>query len=337
MAQHIFGTENVDSYYIHDEEKGRSLWNYIQTIILFPFGYYNGITPKDIKNIITKAEDYDYVFLNTSLFGIVAKKLHENGYTGTIIAHFHNVENIYYEAILPKLMPGRNVIIRCAKRNDGYSCRFADKIIVLNERDSRLIESIHGRKADMIIPIALQDRFVSADENIKTSSKPLCLFIGSCFQANNEGVLWFVKNVLPYVDIRFKIVGKGMAKLKADNECLKDIEVISDAPDLTPYFTEADFMILPIFSGSGMKVKTCESLMFGKNILGTDETFEGYNIEDQKIGGRCNSSGEYINCINHYCKNPIMRFNKYSRRTFIDNYSESATESLFRSVFDEIL
>ena len=28
-----------------------------------------------------------------------------------------------------------------------------------------------------------------------------------------------------------------------------------------------------------MKVKTCEALMYGKNILGTTETFEGYELD----------------------------------------------------------
>ncbi len=39
-----------------------------------------------------------------------------------------------------------------------------------------------------------------------------------------------------------------------------------------------DYIISPIFVGGGMKVKTCEALMYGKNIIGTSESFEGYDI-----------------------------------------------------------
>jgi hypothetical protein len=36
-----------------------------------------------------------------------------------------------------------------------------------------------------------------------------------------------------------------------------------------------------------MKVKTCESLMFGKNIFATTEAFEGYELDYDKVGALC--------------------------------------------------
>lgn len=335
MTKELFGEHNVDVLYLHDEERKRSLFSYFMALLLFPFGYYNGVTPTFIKKIITKADGYDYVFLGTSLFGLIAKKLRVVGYKGRIISFFHNVESIYYDAVLPKHLPFRDLIINCAKRNDGYSCRFADKIIVLNERDANLIREKHGRNADIIMPVTLKDALASPmEDDTLTRKKPLCMFIGSCFQANNEGVLWFVKNVLPFVEIDFMIVGKGMAKLKSDNKCLENIEVISDVPDLSSYFRKADFMVLPVFSGSGMKIKTCEALMYGKNIIGTDETFEGYDADFDRIGGKCNSASEYIRCINHYIENPIPRFNRYSREIYLLRHSESAISNTFKSAFE---
>jgi len=37
-------------------------------------------------------------------------------------------------------------------------------------------------------------------------------------------------------------------------------------------------VILPIISGSGMKTKTAEALMYGKSIIGIKEAFEGYKM-----------------------------------------------------------
>lgn len=333
MIQRVLGEENTESVYVHDERNRTGMLQKVRSAYYFLFDYHNGITPDFVASVVEKAKAYDYVFLSTSLFGIVAKRLKESGYKGRIIVHFHNVESIYYDATVPKWLPGRGIIVNCARNNDRYSCRYADKIITLNERDRALLNEMYGRKADVILPIAVQDRFVPVDETVLTSSRPLCLFIGSCFGPNNEGVLWFVRNVLPHVDIRFKIVGKNMASLKAANDCLKDIEVVSDAPDLRPYFEEADFMILPIFSGSGMKVKTCESLMYGKNILGSDETFEGYDVDAGKVGGRCNTSEEYITCLKNYVRHAVPRFNAYSRRLYLERYSEDASLNLFRELF----
>jgi hypothetical protein len=93
-------------------------------------------------------------------------------------------------------------------------------------------------------------------------------------------------------------------------------------------------MILPVFAGSGMKIKTCESLMYGKNILGSDESFEGYQIDPERIGGLCNTAEEYIDRIRHLVMSPIPKFNSYAREIFLKNHSEESTYNTFCSVFE---
>lgn len=332
MLQCVFGEENVDSLYVHDEQEKTSYWRLLQSAYYFLFNYHNGVTPAFVQKVVGMSKDYDYVFLSTSLFGQIAKELKKHGYGGTIITHFHNVESIYYDASVPKWLPCRSIIIRCADHNDGFSCRHSDKILVLNDRDKHILKEKYGRNADVVLPISLRDSFSFVDKAVMTSSCPLCIFIGSYFAPNNEGVLWFVRNVLPHVNIRFKVIGKNMFKLKEAYECMKDIEFVSDAPDLRPYFEEADFIVLPIFSGSGMKVKTCEALMYGKNILGTNEAFEGYDVNVERVGGCCNTTEDFIKRIQYYAENPVPRFNEYSRQIYLEKYSEEATYVIFREL-----
>jgi glycosyltransferase involved in cell wall biosynthesis len=123
-----------------------------------------------------------------------------------------------------------------------------------------------------------------------------------------------------------------MEKIKEEEPIMHDVEVIGSVPDLTPYINEADIMILPIFKGSGMKVKTCESLMFGKNILGTDEAFEGYDADYERIGGKCNTADDFIGKINDFIASPRPRFNTYSRQLYLERYSESTLSEKMRKV-----
>jgi hypothetical protein len=336
MAQQILGAENVKAIYIHDERKKRSFLNLLASAICFPFGYFNGLLPFKVNKIVKEAQHYDYVFISTSIFGILAKKLKSNRYKGTIIAHFHNIESIYYDSLLSRKLPIRNIVIECAAKNDGYCCKYADKVLTLNKRDDDILVKLYGRGADMLVPIALQDKCMSYnfDKKSMTGKRPQCLFLGSYFTANVEGIMWFVKNVLPHVDIELKIVGRGMAKLKEDDSCFQNVDIVSDAPDLAPFFLAADFMIFPIFSGSGMKVKTCESLMYGKNILGTDEAFEGYEIDTKRVGARCNTAEDFIQCIQKFSASPIPRYNSYSRDVYVESYSEKSSLETFRKVFD---
>ena len=332
VLSQLVGEENITTYYIHDEAKKKSVLDYAKGGFYFLFNYYFGLTPNRVNEIVDLAQAYDVVFIDRSVFGIIAKKLKQSGYKGRVISFFHNVEVPYFKAKLGN-KPGKGILLRCIDQNDRYACQYSDKTIALNPRDDDELFARYGKKADVLIPVAFKDRYQCEQYSDEmTDHQPLCLFLGAYFPPNNEGIVWFVKNVLPHVNIRMKVVGKGMARLKEEEPLLMNIEVISDAPDLLPYFEEADIMVLPIFKGSGMKVKTCESLMYGKNIIATDEAFVGYDVDYDRVGGKCNTAEEFIACVKEFETNPRPRFNAYSRQMFLEKYSEEAVVGKFREV-----
>lgn len=331
----VMGETNVNVFYLHDKSGKSSLVEYAKGALLMPFGYFLGLTPKKIQEIVCLAKEYEYVFIDRSMFGIIAKALKEANYPGKIITSFQNVEVLYMDAKMPKHLPFRSVLIKLADKNDSWSCKYSDSIIALNERDKKELAMRYGREADVILPVTLEDKCAQMvfDKKAMTGKRPLCVFLGAYFLANNEGILWFMRYVFPHVDIEVKIVGRGMAKLKEEQpELLRDIEVISDAPDIVPFFQEADMMVLPIFSGSGMKVKTCESLMYGKNIIATDEALEGYAVEDGISAWRCNTAAEFIACISDFTAHPRKRFNESARQCYLDNYSKDAAEKKLKEM-----
>ena len=337
MLGRVMGEENVEVYYLHDKAGKSSVAEYAKGAALMPFGYFLGLTPAKVKDIARKAQDFDFVFVDRSLFGVVAKGLKETGYKGRILTSFQNTEVAYMEAKMPKRLPFRSVVIRCADKNDRWSCAYSDKVIVLNERDKASLQRLYGRTADILIPVAMQDKCKEQmnDKKAMTAPKLRCLFLGAYFLANTEGIVWFMRNVYPKVDVEVKIVGRGMGKLKEEQpDLLRDIEVVNDAPDLVPYLAWADVMVLPIFSGSGMKVKTCESLMYGKNIIATDEALEGYEVEHGVSAWRCNTPEEFVQTIQDFAQHPRPRFNEAARQCYLEKYSNEAVEQKFKELLN---
>ena len=329
----VVGKENVDTYYIHDENKKKNILDYLRGAWYFPSHYYFGLTPRRVREIVALAHQYEVVWIDRSIFGIIARELKLSGYTGKVIVFFHNIEPTYFDAKLKTSMPLRNIIIRCAESNDKYSCHYADTIVSLTSRDSGDLKQMYGRSADFIAPIVLRDIYTSKpDPEVLTANPPLCTILAAYFGPNNDGIRWFVENVYNQVTIKLRIVGKGMGRLRNEPWMPDSVEICSDVPDLAPYLEAADIMILPIFKGSGMKVKTCESLMYGKNILATDEALVGYDVDEKLIGGRCNTPQEFIDCINDFCHSPRPRHNAHSRQTFLDHYSKEALICQFRAV-----
>lgn len=328
----IAGETNVDTYYIHDEARRHTLWDYVTGLAFMPLGYYFGLSPRRVKEIVSMAKGYDVVFIDRSVFGIVAKQLKANNYPGRVICFFHNVETVYFNAKYAR-SPLRWLVVPCADRNDRWACQHADRTIVLSERDDSELFLRYDRLADQQIPISLADRCPEPhDPHAVTAAKPLCLFLGAYFPANVEGIEWFVKEVLPHVDIRMQIAGKGMERLKDTDWLSDDIQLIANVPDLTPLFEAADIMVLPIFKGSGMKVKTCESMMYGKNIIGTPEAWAGYDVDYSRAGACCLTAKDFIAAINDFCQHPRPRFNTYTREVFLTQYSAARMVEKFRSV-----
>ncbi|WP_166667400.1 glycosyltransferase family 4 protein [Hypnocyclicus thermotrophus] len=162
------------------------------------------------------------------------------------------------------------------------------------------------------------------------------LFVGSYFFANIEGITWFVKNVMPEIEGKLYIVGKGMEKLREELS-RENVEVVGGVEDLAEYYYNANFIVAPIFSGSGMKVKTAEALMYGKTIFGTKEAFEGYELEFGKIGEECNSRDEFIEKINQYINDKkIEKFNKFSRNNYLEKYSNNILKEGIKNLFKEL-
>lgn len=335
LSRQLLGEENVDCYYVHDIHRRRSVFSLLTAAVLCPFGYFNGLTPRKVKEIIRLSAQYDYVFISNSIFGLVAKRLREAGYGGRVISFFHNVESVYYESRISKHLPLRQLIIRCASDNDRDALSYSDTSVGLCERDNRILRSLYGKGLDLLAPISFADRCQSQTPDLQamTARRPRCMFIGSNFPANAEGVLWFVQNVLPHVDIDFTIVGQNMDKLQKTHDCLRSIPVYSNVPDLTPFWQQADFMIFPVFDGSGMKVKTCEALMYGKNILGTTESFEGYDVDPNRCGRLCNTAEEYIAALQELAQNPVTRYNQYARTCFLQRYAEDSILHVFKQIY----
>ena len=67
-----------------------------------------------------------------------------------------------------------------------------------------------------------------------------------------------------------------MDKLHIPSEIKDKIHLYSNVPDLSVFYQNAELMVMPIFSGSGMNVNTALSLMYVKFLIGTIDAFEGY-------------------------------------------------------------
>ena len=325
----IYGNTNVDEYILTpypNTKRIDMIVNRLQTIFK---GYMGGLTDSRRDEILKLIRDGQYtdVFLDSSLLGILAKKIKQKYHNIRVFTFFHNCE---LEFTKYSILVNKNYLrfywIILSYINEKNACLYSDKIIVLNNRDFEIINTIYGRSADAVIPITLKSKYCPDFKHEIKNTNYIGLFVGSYFYGNVQGLKWFCINVLPYVNMELIIAGSGMKQLASDIEINNKIRIYNDVPDLTELYEMSDFMILPILSGGGMKVKTAEALMYGKYIIGTQEAFVGYQIKDA-IGKICLTSKDFINTISGL--HLKTKYNKNSRELYEKKYSFEYSVKLF--------
>lgn len=329
----LVGDENVKHYVIEPYVGLQHFTTKLKRVYDIFYGAMGGLDREKTTEIlqIIANEGITDLFIDSSLLGLLAKRVKKRFPNIRIVTFFHNYEKGFVSDYIRVNRDYFRLYWRIlADKNERAAIRYSDKIISLNKRDADMIERFYNRKPDALIPITLMDGGSNlCDEYNSVSTNKEALFIGSFFFANVQGIKWFCEKVLPFINIHLTIVGASMDKLETEVTMSDKISIFNDVPDLAPYYRSADFVVLPILSGSGMKVKTAESLMHGKYIIGSDEAFRGYEINDN-IGRRCNTPEEYINAINSL--NLKTKFNLESRKLFETKYSFESSLSKFTEV-----
>lgn len=330
------GENAVDCYTIMPIKEPHNMAFYGRRISEILKGFMGGLTQKHLDNIIHLLDTGQYtdLFIDSSMLGYIAKVARKRHPQLHIYTSFQNME---YDFISSSVWEGKDYthffLIPLTKHNERCACKYSDKIIVLNSRDASRVKEVYHKEADYQIPVWMTDNYddSNARKQQKKNNIKEALFVGSYFFGNTQGLKWFCKEVLPHVDIHLTIVGSGMNAFANDITHSDKISIFSDVPSLEPYFEKADFAVLPITTGGGMKVKTAETLKYGKYIIGTQESVEGYDVSN-KEATICHTASEFIEAINAY--NRSYPFNPSSRQLFKEKYSFEAAIGLYKDMLN---
>lgn len=258
-------------------------------------GQFDGFGGRTRRLFAERVRGKRLVFVDQSVYGFACADAKRTDPACVTAVLFHNDEYRYYRDLALRAGRPQNLLLApVVRRCERAALEAADLVICLSERDSRLLSADYGRGADLIMPAVVEDRRggPSTPQPREASAPFTMLFVGSAFPPNVEGVRWFVREVLPSVEGRLLVVGRGF---ESERETIAGprCEVPGGVDDLRPYYEMADCVISPIFWGSGIKVKTAEAFMFGKAIVGTDEAFEGYDA--RRAGAKyANTAGEFV-------------------------------------------
>ena len=174
----------------------------------------------------------------------------------------------------------------------------AQAIWCISEEDQKQYMSIVDNKPIYYLPMALpfEDR-----RKVSTSEDFHFIFVGKLdWHPNTEGLKWFLDEVAPYLNenIKVSIVGKGDFPIERYTS-LSQVEFIGFVERLEELYQSCDACLIPIFSGSGTRIKVIEALSYGTPILSTSFGVQGSAMEE----GDCfllDSKEAWVKELNHW-------------------------------------
>lgn len=207
-----------------------------------------------------------------------------------IVIRAHNLEHQIWERHLAgekNLLKKYYLALqsRRLKRFELDAFAKADAIVTITDEDKKNIRQLLPQKA---LYTCLTGINLDAYRAIMQPSGPATLFhfASMDWMPNEEAVSWLMARVWPKVlqqapNSKLVLAGKNMPE-KFRKLASQNIRVIEHVNSSSEFYSTYDIMLVPLWSGSGLRIKLVEGLAYGKAIVTTSIGAEGVPYTNQQ-------------------------------------------------------
>lgn len=154
-----------------------------------------------------------------------------------------------------------------------------DYILAISRDDKRKLIKLGAKKERVFfLPPPFKSKLLFTFKK----KQPVILFIGTLpWWPNKDGLLWFYEKVLPLIkkkveNARFVVIGRGitkeMNKLEQEDPYIKFTGYVKDIKN---YLSQASVFVVPLRTGSGIRIKILTALSAGIPVVSTKKGAEG--------------------------------------------------------------
>jgi glycosyltransferase involved in cell wall biosynthesis len=236
---------------------------------------------------ILEKEQFDVVQLEMLFMTPYVETIRQHS-KAMIVLRAHNVEHKIWERIAKetKFFVKRWYINHLAKTLKEYelnALEIVDGVAAITRKDAAFFRK-YCSKPIIDIPYGIYPEEFTPKYEIE--GKPKFYHIGSMnWMPNEEGIRWFIDEVLPKTvekvpDFVYHLAGRSMPEWLTS---IKDphIDVIGEVPDAKEFVSQHDVAIVPLLSGSGIRIKIIESMAMGKTVITTRVGAEGILYDEE--------------------------------------------------------
>ena len=277
---------------------------------------------------VLKHEHYDVVQLEMLFMAPYVEDIRAHS-KAMIVLRAHNVEHKIWERMAKetKFFAKRwyiNHLARTLKEYELSTLETVDGIAAITRKDAAYFRK-YCSKPIIDIPYGVYPEEFTPKYEIE--GKPKFYHIGSMnWMPNEEGIRWFIDEVLPKTvekvpDFVYHLAGRNMP------EWLKEmknphIDVIGEVPDAKEFVSQNDVAIVPLLSGSGIRIKIIESMAMGKTVITTRVGAEGILYDEEVNLIIAENKAKMVEAIRSINENPqiAVRIGQAARKLVEETY-----------------
>lgn len=254
-------------------------------------------------SILTK-EKYDIVQLEGLYMGLYIPIIRKYS-NAKIVLRAHNIEHEIWKrtAAQEENKVKKKYITILANRIKKLKLKLLnsyDMLVPITPRDGEIFKILGNTKPMHIAPAGIDlNHLIPCRENIEY---PSIFHIGALdWSPNQEGLLWFFEKVWPTIkekhpDIKFYLAGRN-APESFVKKVPENVIYIGEVKDAYEFMNSKAIMIVPLLSGSGMRIKIIEGMALGKTIVSTSVGTEGINSTKNHNILIADKTEDFINSI----------------------------------------
>ncbi|MCI8518357.1 MAG: glycosyltransferase family 4 protein [Hungatella sp.] len=355
--QNLYGKEHVDVIALVGRnkpkcvEKGHTVIRGTENkIVLFCdclCGYSTYLNRVGIRQIaeIAGKNGSDVVFVDNSIFGKLIKTMKKKNPRIPVVAYYHDVKASLAKTWRAAAPIYKKPVMQAMISNERLTAQYADANLVLGNREEKLFIDAYGKHPEAHLSVYMDINLTPAYFRRTIKNKKRLLFFGGYYLPNVHGIHWFIKNVFHEISDTAELIvaGYGMDQLEGQNYPA-GVRIQGFVEELESVYRDADVIISPIFEGGGMKVKVAEAMAFGKVVVGSDESFEGYQEKIpqeywDRYFYRANTAEEFTLQVKRALEfsEERLHFNKEIRELYEDGFSDKYAEKTISKIIDQVL
>jgi glycosyltransferase involved in cell wall biosynthesis len=254
--------------------------------------------------------EYDIIQLETLYLAPYVDTIKQYS-NAQIVMRAHNVEHEIWQRISQNthFFPKKWYLTHLAKKLRNYevaNLNNYDFLLALTDRDLKMFKKLGYRNGAMASPIGLETSQYIVRKAVRKEKGTFSLcFIGSLdWMPNIEGLHWFLHKVWPmvsqcYPKVTLHVAGRNTPR-SLFNKTIRNVIIHGEVPDASEFINRYDAMVVPLFSGSGMRVKILEGMALGKVVISTSLGKEGIDARDKEEIIIADNAGAFVDAIG-YC------------------------------------